>query len=59
MTAIYVGIATLVHALIVVFAGSAERLMVEQPERARRIRQALSLLIVVVAVWLVVATARG
>lgn len=52
LSAIYVAIATLIHAAIVAFAGSTRALMIEHPRIARVIRRVLALSLVGVAVWL-------
>ena len=57
LSAIYVGIATAIHALIVLSAGFVGR-YVEVQRRIRLIRRALALALVGVAVWLALSTAR-
>ncbi|MEA3533363.1 LysE family translocator [Rhizobium sp. CC-YZS058] len=51
LTLTYVGVATGVHAAIVLLAGSFTRFM-NQPKREQATRRALSLLLVGVAVWM-------
>jgi threonine/homoserine/homoserine lactone efflux protein len=57
LSAVYVAIATLIHALIVLLAGSLEPLLTD-PARERRVRRALSLLLALVALWFAWSTAR-
>ncbi|MCO5132478.1 MAG: LysE family translocator [Xanthobacteraceae bacterium] len=56
LTAIYVGIATLVHAAIVVLAGTLEPLL-NDPRRETVVRRVLSALLALVALWFAWATA--
>jgi threonine/homoserine/homoserine lactone efflux protein len=51
LTAIYVAVATAIHAGIVVAAGTARRWLMSD-KRSRQVRRALSLSLVLVAVWL-------
>ena len=55
LSAIYVAVATAIHALIVTAAGSAHALLAD-PTRERRIRRALSLALAAVAIWLLAKT---
>lgn len=55
LSAVYVAIATTVHAIVVLIAGAA-RLWLENEQRRTLVRRALSLLLVGIAVWLLVAT---
>lgn len=57
LSAVYVAIATLVHSLIVLLAGSLEPLLTD-PVKEQRVRRALSLLLALVAVWFAWSTAR-
>jgi threonine/homoserine/homoserine lactone efflux protein len=57
LTAIYVAVATLVHLLIVLLAGSLERVL-NDPKREAMARRLLSLLLAAVAVWFAWTTAR-
>jgi threonine/homoserine/homoserine lactone efflux protein len=57
LTAIYVAVATLVHALIVVLAGSLEPFL-NDPRREKATRRILSVLLAAVAVWFAWKTAR-
>jgi threonine/homoserine/homoserine lactone efflux protein len=57
LSAVYVAVATLIHALIVLLAGSLEPLLTD-PARERRVRRALSLLLALVALWFAWSTAR-
>ena len=52
LTAIYVAVATAIHAIIVALAGSA-REWLDNKARAVRVRRVLSLMLVVVAGWLI------
>ncbi len=54
--AIYVGVATAIHALIVALAGTLHPYLAD-PARERRLRRALSLLLAGVAVWFLVTSA--
>lgn len=57
LTLIYVTIATLIHGLIVVFAGSLQPVL--QKDRLRQTTtRALALLLAAVAIWMVLQTAR-
>ena len=57
LSAIYVAIATLIHAGIVVSA-SRLRTIVMKPAQVRLIRRALALALVVIAIWLAWSTAK-
>ena len=57
LSAIYVTIATLIHAAIVLSA-SRLRGVIVKPEQVRRIRRVLALALVVIAVWLAWSTAK-
>ena len=57
LTAIYVAVATLVHAVIVILAGSLEPFL-NDPRRERIARRVLSALLAVVALWFAWTTAR-
>lgn len=57
LTAIYVGVATAIHALIVVLAGSLEPFL-NDPVREMRARRVLSVLLACVAIWFAWSTAR-
>jgi threonine/homoserine/homoserine lactone efflux protein len=57
LSAIYVTIATLIHAGIVLSA-SRLRAVIVKPAQVRRIRRALALALVVIAIWLAWSTAR-
>ncbi len=58
LSAVYVGVATLIHASIVILAGSAQALLTD----SRRIdiaRRVFAVLLAAVAIWLLVATRKG
>jgi threonine/homoserine/homoserine lactone efflux protein len=55
LSAIYVTVATLVHSAIVVAADGAKRWL-EDERRSNILRRVLSLLLVIIAIWLVFAT---
>ena len=57
LSAVYVAVATIVHSLIVLLAGSLEPLLTD-PAREQRVRRALSLLLALVALWFAWSTAR-
>lgn len=57
LTAIYVSIATVIHALIVTLAGTLE-LFLNDSRRERITRRALSALLAAVAIWFAFSTAR-
>lgn len=57
LTGIYVGVATVVHLLIVLIAGALEP-MLNDPRREQFARRVLSALLALVAMWFAVATAR-
>ena len=57
LAAISVSVATFIHLLIVALAGSARRLL-DHRQRRLIVQRALSLLLVLVALWLLVSTAR-
>lgn len=58
LTAIYVGVATIVHGLIVVLAGALEPLL-NDPRREQMARRVLSVLLAIVALWFAWSTRRG
>ncbi len=58
MSAIYVAIATMVHALLVLFAGSFKKALAE-PRREIVVRRIFALALIGVAVWFTVSTSRG
>ena len=57
LSAVYVTIATLIHAAIVLFA-SRLRGVIVRPDRIRRVRRVLALALAAIAVWLAWSTAR-
>ena len=57
LSVIYVTIATAIHTLIIVLAGSA-RPFLENPDRSRIVRRVLSLALAAIAVWFAFGTAR-
>jgi threonine/homoserine/homoserine lactone efflux protein len=57
LTAIYVAVATLIHLMIVVLAGALEPFL-NDPDRERIARRALSALLALVAIWFAWTTAR-
>ncbi len=57
LSAVYVAVATIVHSLIVLLAGSLEPLL-NDPAREQRVRRALSVLLALVALWFAWSTAR-
>ena len=57
LTGIYVGVATLIHAMIVVLAGSLMPILKDEA-RERVARRVLSLLLACVAIWFAFGTAR-
>jgi threonine/homoserine/homoserine lactone efflux protein len=57
LSAIYVSIATAIHTLIVLLADRMRRL-INTPAQTRRIRRALALALVAIAIWLAWSTAR-
>ena len=57
LSAVYVVIATLIHSVIVLLAGSLEPLLTD-PVREQRVRRVLSLLLALVALWFAWSTAR-
>ncbi|GJL90878.1 LysE family translocator [Hyphococcus sp.] len=57
LTILYVGLATLVHALIVIFAGAARPLL-QNPERLRVTRRMMAVAIAAIAVWFAWSAAR-
>lgn len=57
LTSIYVAVATIIHALIVVFAGLFEPVL-KTPRHETALRRVLSALLALVAVWFAVTTAR-
>ncbi len=58
LSVVYVAIATTIHVAIVSLAGAA-RPFLEDPNRSRFVRQALSLALAGIAIWLAYTTARG
>ena len=58
LSGVYVFIATAIHGAIVLLAGSA-RPFLEDPERTRFVRRALSLSLAVIAVWFTLSTGRA
>ncbi len=58
LTAIYLAVATLVHALIVMFAGAFSKALAD-PRREVLVRRAFALLLVAIAVWFAVSTAQS
>lgn len=57
LSIIYVAIATAIHTVIVGLAGAARPLL-EDPDRSRTVRRALSFVLALIAVWFAVGTAR-
>jgi threonine/homoserine/homoserine lactone efflux protein len=57
LTAVYVAVATTVHAGIVVLAGSLEPVL-DNPAREQLVRRVLSVLLALVALWFAWSTAR-
>src|SRR5690606_1636627 len=57
LTTVYVGVATIVHAAIVVLAGTLEPVL-NDPRRERIARRVLSALLALVALWFGWSTAR-
>ncbi|MBS0530049.1 MAG: LysE family translocator [Proteobacteria bacterium] len=57
LSGVYVGIATAVHAVIVIMAGSLQN-VVSTADRRRRVRRALALVLVAIAVWFAFSTGR-
>lgn len=57
LSLIYVTVATLVHGTIVLLADAA-RPWLEDERRSMLVRRALSLLLVVIAIWLLLTTRR-
>jgi threonine/homoserine/homoserine lactone efflux protein len=55
MSAIYVGIATIAHALIVAFAGSFQKALAH-PQRELIVRRVFALTLVAIAIWFAVTT---
>jgi threonine/homoserine/homoserine lactone efflux protein len=58
LTAVYVAVATLIHAGIVTMAGAA-RVLLQDPVRERRVRRALALALAGVALWFAWASRTG
>ncbi|MFN0113782.1 MAG: LysE family translocator [Paracoccaceae bacterium] len=58
LTALYVAVATAIHAGIVTLAASARSLLTD-PARSRRVRRGLALALLAVAVWFAWATRQG
>nr|WP_246730178.1 LysE family translocator [Nitratireductor mangrovi] len=57
LTAVFVGVATVVHAVIVVLAGTLEPTL-NDPRREKMARRGLSLLLAAVAIWFGFSTAQ-
>ncbi|MCC6921357.1 MAG: LysE family translocator [Alphaproteobacteria bacterium] len=57
LSGIYVAVATLVHAMIVVLAGTLAPVL-NDPRRERPVRRVLSALLALVAIWFAISTAR-
>ncbi|WP_336173857.1 hypothetical protein [Ensifer sp. MJa1] len=57
LATIYVGVATAVHAAIVLLAGTLEP-MLNSPSHERLVRRALALMLAAVAIWFGWATGR-
>lgn len=57
LSGIYVGIATAVHAAIVIMAGSLQN-VVSTADRRLRVRRALALVLVAIAIWFAFSTGR-
>lgn len=57
LSAIYVGIATAVHLVIVCLAGRLQS-VIETPDKRRIIRRVLALLLAAIAIWFAFGTAR-
>lgn len=58
LSVIYLAVATMVHLLIVTFAGSFERLLAD-PRREAVARRVFAAMLAAVAVWIAVSTGRG
>ncbi len=58
LSAIYVAIATAVHLVIVLLAGSLQG-MIETPEKRRWVRKGLAVALAGIAVWFALSTQRG
>lgn len=57
LSSIYVGIATAVHAIIVIMAGSLQN-VVSTADRRLRVRRTLALALVAIAIWFAFSTGR-
>lgn len=57
LTALYVTIATVIHVLLVLLASQLSPLL-NHPQRAQKIRRALSALLLLVALWVAMSTAQ-
>jgi len=57
LSSVYVGIATAVHAAIVIMAGSLQD-VVSTADRRLRVRRALALVLVAIAIWFAFSTGR-
>jgi threonine/homoserine/homoserine lactone efflux protein len=57
LSSVYVGIATVVHAAIVIMAGSLQDI-VSTADRRLRVRRALALVLVAIAIWFAFSTGR-
>lgn len=57
LSGIYVAVATLVHTMIVVLAGTLAPVL-NDPRRERPVRRVLSALLALVAIWFAISTAR-
>ncbi|CAN5381992.1 LysE family translocator [soil metagenome] len=58
LSAIYVGIATAIHLMLVVFASRLQG-MIMSPDKRRNIRRALAVLLAAIAIWFAFSTQRG
>lgn len=57
LSAIYVGIATVIHLAIVLLAARMQT-MIETPDKRRNIRRVLAVLLAVIAIWFAFSTSR-
>jgi len=57
LSAIYVGVATAIHLMIVLLAGSLQH-RIDTPDKRRIVRRTLALLLVGIAAWFAVSTQR-
>ncbi|CKY63958.1 Uncharacterised protein [Mycobacterium tuberculosis] len=58
LSAIYVGIATAIH-LIIVLLASRLQTVIATPEKRRTVRRVLAVLLAAIAVWFAFSTNRG